>query len=48
MTTIRCIRSVIHVGDLYLKKGQTAEVSDELAAALVKAKHAEKVTPAKK
>jgi len=43
MTTIRCLRNVLHVGDLYLKKGETAEVGGELAAALIKGKHVEKV-----
>lgn len=47
MKTIRCIRNVIEHGPLYLTKGKTAEVSDELAAQLIKAKHAEEVKPAK-
>ena len=43
MKTIRCLRKILHVGDLYLRKGETAEVAEELAAALVKAKHVELV-----
>jgi hypothetical protein len=47
MTTIRCLRNVLHVGDLYLRKGQTAGVADDLAATLIKAKSAEAVSKPK-
>ena len=47
MKTIRCLRKILHEGELYLKKGETATVPDEQADRLIKAKHVEEV-PAKK
>lgn len=43
MKTILCLRNVIHDGDLYLHKGETAEVEADCAERLIAAKHAEEV-----
>lgn len=43
MKTIRCLRNVLHDGDLYLRKGETATVPAERADRLISAKHAEEV-----
>jgi hypothetical protein len=40
---IRSLKKVIQDGDLYLKKGEAATVSDAQAEKLIKAKHAEEV-----
>jgi hypothetical protein len=48
MKTIRCLRKVLHDGELYLKKGETASVSDSQAARLIAAKHVEEVKSAEK
>lgn len=43
---IRCRCRVLHQGDLYLRRGDTATVSAALAAPLLAAGHVEEVKPA--
>lgn len=47
MKTVRCLCKTLHDGPLYLKKGETATISDEQAAKLIAAKHVEEVSTKK-